>query len=156
MSIRSKVLSSASPRSMVATPGMSFRRPWCCAGRRVRSAPLCADQIEPAIRRIAEGACRACGAEMELRYERRYPPTINAAPETEIAATAAASLVGETNVKRDVLASMGAEDFACFLEKKPGAYIWIGNGSAERGGMLHNPRYDFNDRCCHWTLAIGC
>jgi len=88
---------------------------------------------------------------MELRYERRYPPTINAAPETEIAATAAASLVGETNVKRDVLASMGAEDFACFLEKKPGAYIWIGNGSAERGGMLHNPRYDFNDA----GVAIG-
>jgi hippurate hydrolase len=108
-------------------------------------SPAVRDQIEPAIRRIAEGACRACGAEMELRYERRYPPTINAAPETEIAATAAASLVGETNVKRDVLASMGAEDFACFLEKKPGAYIWIGNGSAERGGMLHNPRYDFND-----------
>ena len=108
-------------------------------------SPAVRDQIEPAIRRIAEGACRACGAEMELRYERRYPPTINAAPETEIAATAAASLVGETNVKRDVLASMGAEDFACFLEKKPGAYIWIGNGSAARGGMLHNPHYDFND-----------
>ena len=41
---------------------------------------------------------------------------------------------------------MGAEDFACFLEGKPGTpNIWIGNGSAERGGMLHNPHYDFND-----------
>src|SRR6516162_3253266 len=114
-------------------------------------SPAVRDQIEPAIRRIAEGACRACGAEMELRYERRYPPTINARGETELAATAAASLVGDNNVKRDVLASMGAEDFACFLEKKPGAYIWIGNGSAERGGMLHNPRYDFNDA----GVAIG-
>jgi hippurate hydrolase len=103
------------------------------------------DQMEPAIRRIADGVCRACGAEMQLRYERRYPPTINAAPETEIAALAAASLVGESNVRRDMLPSMAAEDFACFLEKKPGAYIWIGNGSAEGGGMLHNPHYDFND-----------
>src|SRR6266550_165446 len=58
-------------------------------------SPAVHDQIEPAIRRIAEGACSACGAEMEMRYERRYPPTINAAPETEIAATAAASLVGD-------------------------------------------------------------
>jgi hippurate hydrolase len=108
-------------------------------------SPAVRDRIEPAIRRIAEGACRACGAELELRYEQRYPATINAAPETEIAATAAAWLVGESNVKRDFLPSMGAEDFACFLERKPGAYIWIGNGSAERGGMLHSPHYDFND-----------
>jgi amidohydrolase len=107
--------------------------------------PAIREQIERSIRRIAEGASRACGAEMQLRYEPRYPPTINSAPETEIAATAAASLVGEDNVRRDMLPSMGAEDFACFLEKKPGAYIWIGNGDAEHSGMLHNPNYDFND-----------
>jgi hippurate hydrolase len=107
--------------------------------------PAVRDRIEPAIRRVADGACRAGGAEMEMRYERRYPPTINAARETEVAAAAAASLVGESHIRRDLLPSMAAEDFACFLEKKPGAYIWIGNGSAESGGMLHNPRYDFND-----------
>jgi amidohydrolase len=107
--------------------------------------PAVRDQIEPAIRRIAEGACSACGAAMSLRYERRYPPTINSPLETELAATAAASLVGDDNVRRDILPSMAAEDFACFLERKPGAYIWIGNGSAENRGMLHSPHYDFND-----------
>jgi amidohydrolase len=108
-------------------------------------SPAIRKQIKLAIRRIADGACRACGAGMQLRYEPRYPPTINSAPEPEIAATAAASLVSESNVRRDMLPSMGAEDFACFLERKPGAYIWIGNGSAEQSGMLHNPHYDFND-----------
>jgi hippurate hydrolase len=108
-------------------------------------SPAVRDQIEPAIRRIADGACSACGAQMELRYERRYPPTINSAAETEIAIAAAASLVGDSNVKRDMLPSMAAEDFAWFLEQRPGAYIWIGNGSAESGGMLHSPHYDFND-----------
>ena len=107
--------------------------------------PAVRDQIEPAIRRIADGACRACGAQMELSYERRYPALINASAETEIAAATAASLVGEGNVRRDLLPSMAAEDFACFLEQKPGAYIWIGNGTAEAGGILHNPHYDFND-----------
>lgn len=108
-------------------------------------SPAVRDQIEPAIRRIADGACSALGAAAELRYERRYPPTFNAPAETEIAAAAAASVVGGSNVKRDLLPSMGAEDFAFFLEKKPGAYIWIGNGIAANGGMLHNPNYDFND-----------
>jgi hippurate hydrolase len=93
---------------------------------------------------------------MKLRYEQRYPPTVNHARETEIAATAAASLVGENNVKREFLPSMAAEDFACFLEKQPGAYIWLGNGSAESGGMLHSPHYDFNDSIRHWAQAIGC
>ena len=82
---------------------------------------------------------------MELTYERRYPPTLNAAAETEIAAAAAASIVGASNVTRELLPSMGAEDFAFFLERKPGAYIWIGNGTGETGGMLHSPHYDFND-----------
>jgi amidohydrolase len=107
--------------------------------------PAVRDQIEQTIRRIAEGACSACGAAMSLRYERRYPPTVNSALETELAARAAASLVGDDNVRRDMLPSMAAEDFAWFLERKPGAYIWIGNGSAENRGMLHNPHYDFND-----------
>ena len=107
--------------------------------------PAVHDRIEPAIRRIAEGACAALGATMTLRYERRYPPTVNSPAETETAAAIAASLVGADNVKRDLLPSMGAEDFACFLEKKPGAYIWIGNGAGAEQAMLHNPHYDFND-----------
>jgi amidohydrolase len=113
--------------------------------------PVVRDQIELAIQRTAEGVCQACGAQMELRYERRYPALINASAETEIAAATAASLVGESNVKRDLLPSMAAEDFACFLEQKPGAYIWIGNGTAAAGGILHNPHYDFNDE----VLPLG-
>ena len=34
------------------------------------------------------------------------------------------------------------------LEKKPGAYVMIGNGGAEGDGGCHNvhtPNYDFND-----------
>jgi amidohydrolase len=107
--------------------------------------PAVRDLLEPAIRRIAEGVCAALGAAIELRYERRYPPTVNSAVETEIAAATAASLVGAGNVRRDLLPSMGAEDFAWFLEQKPGAYIWIGNGAAAGQAMLHNPHYDFND-----------
>jgi predicted metal-binding integral membrane protein DUF2182/peptidase M20/M25/M40-like protein len=132
----------------------SLRDPFLRGTTRALS-PSVRDQIEPAIRRIAEGSCRACGAEMRLRYERRYPPTINSRRETERAATAAASLVGDDNVKLDLLPSMAAEDFACFLERKPGAYIWIGNGSDKSAAVLHNPHHDFNDAILPLG-AIGC
>jgi metal-dependent amidase/aminoacylase/carboxypeptidase family protein len=31
------------------------------------------------------------------------------------------------------------------LERRPGAYIQIGNGDVEGGCEVHNPAYDFND-----------
>jgi hippurate hydrolase len=113
--------------------------------------PKVRDALEPAIRRIAGGVCAALGAEVAVHYERRYPPTVNSAAETEQAAEIAASLVGSDNVRRDLLPSMGAEDFAFLLEQRPGAYIWIGNGAAANEAMLHNPHYDFNDE----ILALG-
>ncbi len=46
---------------------------------------------------------------------------------------------------------MASEDFAFMLEKRPGAFILIGNGGGDGGYMLHNARYDFNDA----ILPIG-
>jgi len=37
---------------------------------------------------------------------------------------------------------MGAEDFSFMLRKRPGAFIWVGNGDT---AGLHHPRYNFND-----------
>ena len=114
-------------------------------------APAVRDVLEPAIRRISEGVCTARGADMAMRYGRRYPPTINSPAETEIAAATAAALVGGDDVRHDSPPSMGSEDFAWFLERKPGAYIWIGNGAGADRAMLYNPHYDFNDE----ILTLG-
>ena len=97
--------------------------------------------IEDHIRRQAAGITAAHGATAEVTYERRYPATVNHPDETETAARVAAMVAGP--VERDPMPSMGAEDFAFMLEKKPGCYIWLGSG--EDGCSLHNSRYDFND-----------
>jgi amidohydrolase len=109
------------------------------------------DAMEAAIRRIAQGVATAMGASVEVRYERRYPPTVNSPAETETAAAIAAEVVGEANVDRELMPTMGSEDFAFMLQAKPGAYIFIGNGSRQNGAGLHNPHYDFNDE----ILPIG-
>jgi len=107
--------------------------------------PEVQDTIEPAIRRVAGGVCAALGATFGLKYERRYPPTINSEAETARAQAAAAKVVGSENVIRDPVPSMGSEDFAFMLQAKPGAYVWLGNGPQAGGCGLHNPHYDFND-----------
>ena len=97
--------------------------------------------IEDQIRRLAVGLSTAHGAAAEVTYVRRYPAIVNHPEETETAARVAAEVAG--SVERDPMPSMGAEDFAFMLEKKPGCYIWLGSG--EDGCSLHNSRYDFND-----------
>ncbi len=109
------------------------------------------DQIEAGLRRLCAGIAAAHGATVDVRYERRYPPTVNAPRETAVAAEAIAKVVGAENVLTGLRPTMGAEDFAFMLQAKPGCYVWIGNGPGEGGCLLHNPRYDFNDE----ILPIG-
>jgi amidohydrolase len=109
------------------------------------------DAIEAGIRRVATGIASALGTSAEVRYERRYPPTVNSEKETEIAAAIAADVVGDANVNRSLLPTMGSEDFAFMLRAKPGCYVFIGNGTGDKAVGLHNPHYDFNDE----ILPIG-
>jgi amidohydrolase len=103
------------------------------------------DALEPAMKRIADGIAAAHRCSAELRYERRYPATVNSPEQTVFAADVAESLVGAENVQRSFQPDMGSEDFAFMLQEKPGCYILIGNGPEEGGCLLHNPNYDFND-----------
>ncbi len=110
------------------------------------------DAIEAEMRRMCDGLAHAHGVQIALDYQRRYPPTVNSAPEAAIARDAAQRLVGPERVTVDAQALMAAEDFAFMLEARPGAYVWIGNGTGAQGGcMVHNPAYDFNDA----ILPIG-
>ena len=107
--------------------------------------PEVQDLIERRLRLLCAGIAAAYGAQAKVRYERRYPPLINAAPETETCTAVMQAMVGAENVLR-VPPVMGSEDFAFMLQAKAGCYVFVGNGPGEGGCMLHNPHYDFNDQ----------
>lgn len=107
--------------------------------------PEVEDAIESAMESICAGTAAAFGVQATLDYRRGYPPTLNTPAEAEISRQVLCDLVGASNVKIDAPPSMGAEDFSYMLRERPGCYVWIGNGLAEGGCMLHNPHYDFND-----------
>ncbi len=106
---------------------------------------------ERRIGEIVQGQAMTFGLRANVRYERRYPPTINDPASARICATAAGALVGKENVDLAPRPSMGSEDFAFLQQVRPGAYIWIGAGPGEAGCLLHNPGYDFNDE----ILSLG-
>ena len=104
------------------------------------------DDVELWFKTAVESAAAAQGARTTINYDRAYPPTINTALESGIAASAARSVVGENNILTDEPSWTAGEDFAFMLEEKPGAYAFFGQRGTSHGGVaLHNPKYDFND-----------
>jgi amidohydrolase len=101
------------------------------------------DQVEQAVLRIADGVARSFDVTIDVDIPRGNPVTTNTPAERDLAAeaTTAAGL----KLRRDLAPAMTGEDFAWYLEHRPGAFVWIGNGSADGGRDLHNANYDFND-----------
>ena len=97
------------------------------------------------MREIAEGTAAAHGATAEIGYTRNYPATINTEAETALAVRAAQDVVGVDKVNTQMNPCMGSEDFAFMLQEKPGCYLFVRNGGAAGGCLLHNPHYAFND-----------
>ncbi|WP_291993583.1 M20 aminoacylase family protein [Candidatus Accumulibacter sp. ACC003] len=107
--------------------------------------------VEAAVERLCRGIGSAFGAQISVRFDHRYPPTVNSAAETEVCRGVVRQLLGADKLRDQELPSMGAEDFAYMLGEKPGCYVWLGNGPGSGGCTLHNPHYDFNDE----ILPIG-
>jgi hippurate hydrolase len=116
-------------------------------------APAVRDRLESRLGELARSLAAAYGCTAQYHYERRYPPLFNSEVETQMAIEVATQLVGADRVITNGTPSTGAEDFAFMLEKRPGAYIAIGNGVSPDGQVhnLHTPHYDFNDE----ILALG-
>lgn len=99
------------------------------------------DMVEQRVRDVVAGVAQVTGTRIELTYERGYPVLVNHMAETDVAIQVARDIAGESNVV-PLPPLMGAEDFAYMLEKRPGAFVFIGNGDS---AGLHHPAYDFND-----------
>jgi amidohydrolase len=90
--------------------------------------------------------------EVETTFRAGVPPLANTAAITDVIARAARTCAGVTEL-RDPVAALGGEDFACYLEHVPGAYVFIGAGQRGTGGPFphHHPRFVVEED----ALAIG-
>jgi hippurate hydrolase len=109
--------------------------------------------FEKKLKEISSGIAKANGAEAEVDFHltNKYPPTINSKKESVFAANVAKKVFGDSQVDTDIDPSMGGEDFSYLLEKKPGAYLYIGQGDDNHKAHLHTTKYDFNDN----LLPVG-
>jgi hippurate hydrolase len=104
-------------------------------------------RLETLVREVAGGF----GATGAVDFGSSYPVTENHPAETDFMADVAEALVGPERVDRAVAPMMTAEDFSYMLGRRPGAYMFLGNGDS---ASLHHPLYDFNDEAAPYGAAL--
>jgi hippurate hydrolase len=114
-------------------------------------------KLEQRIGELVHAQVLSYGGSVEIEYERGYPVVVNSAAETEFARQVAEELVGPQRVVYPFGPVTGSEDFAHFLQHKPGCFLRLGNG--EGSPMVHNSKYDFDDAnltvgAAYWTRLV--
>src|ERR671911_657708 len=95
------------------------------------------------IEHIARGVAQGMRGDAQIDYEFSYPVTMNDEGAANRALSVIGDLFGEENKLELPNPSMGAEDFAFFLQKIPGAFIWLGVGQDVSG--LHTSTFAFDE-----------
>jgi amidohydrolase len=86
-----------------------------------------------------------------LDAEQAYPPLVNHPRFTKRAAEVLRQSFED--VDDDMEPNLGGEDFACYLDRVPGMFMFLGGGNPERGitAMNHSDRFDIDEA----VLATG-
>ena len=123
----------------------------------VRSfSPEVRDRLQQRITDLVTLHVQGYGGSVEIDYERGAPVLVNTAPETQFALGVAQDLVGAEHTISPFGPVTGSEDFAYYLQHRPGCFLRLGNGDTP---MVHNARYDFNDAsltfgAAYWTRLV--
>ena len=119
-------------------------------GLSVRSFnPEVRDRLQERITDLVTQHVHGYGGSVEINYERGCPVLVNSVAETAFALQVASELVGAEHTVSPFGPVTGSEDFAYYLQHRPGCFLRLGNG--ESSAMVHNARYDFNDQ----NLTVG-
>ncbi|NJE06386.1 amidohydrolase [Thermococcus sp. M36] len=115
--------------------------------------PDIGELIQRRMQEILDGVTRAHGAEYELSIEELTPPTVNS-PEMAGFARKVAEKYGMKY--GEVPPTMGAEDFAFYLQKVPGAFLALGIRNEEKGIVYphHHPKFDVDEGVLYLGTAM--
>lgn len=103
--------------------------------------PSIRDLAERRLSEVLSGICTASGCTGELHYERGYMAVVNDEKMAVYMKETADSTLGKGTAV-SVEPAMTAEDFSFYLDKKPGAFAWIGTTPpGETVWPLHSSHY---------------
>ena len=102
---------------------------------------------------LTEGICRAYGAEGKIDFIYGTPPLVNDRKEALFVESVIRRSFGD-EVCTLVEPVMGGEDFSYYLQKKPGAFIFVGMGGEKSRYPHHHPRFDLDEEVFPDAIAL--
>jgi amidohydrolase len=106
------------------------------------------DALPPLVEDVIRGLLAPYGVGVEIAHTRGVPPVVNDADCVDVLAAAVVSSV-PGGVVGDTAQSLGGEDFAWYLEQRPGALARLGVRTPGSKAMfdLHQSSFDVDERC---------
>jgi amidohydrolase len=108
--------------------------------------PEVREKLPTWIKGIVEGICFTYGAKCQINYHHRLPSVQNDMGLTKIIEKSALEALGEEHVIPIFEPSLGAEDFAVYLDYAPGTMFRLGIGKENQHNYpLHHPRFELDE-----------
>jgi amidohydrolase len=104
------------------------------------------DFLQMRLKEVVNQLCQAHHATCEIDIKNGAPPVINDVQLYQLVEKAAAEIIGIENIVQVAVPDMGAEDFACYLEKVPGFFFRLGTkGRPGTDFPIHHPQFDVDE-----------
>ena len=96
------------------------------------------------------------GFDCQLNYIRGYDSIINTQQGVNRIINAAKTILNNSAIDTNSAPESWGEDFAYFLQHKPGAFYFLGSGNEKKGIMapLHSSQYQIDEQCLVYGAAI--
>ncbi|MFS0671937.1 M20 metallopeptidase family protein [Ornithinibacillus sp. 179-J 7C1 HS] len=103
------------------------------------------EQVIQEMEKVIKGICTSYECSYTFNYEKGYPPVLNHKQEAELILEESSKLP-EVEKAEKIIPVMGGEDFAYYLQEKPGAYFFTGAKKEGNHYPHHHPHFDFDEK----------
>lgn len=117
------------------------------------------DLIIHRIQEIVTGFEKAFDIKAELNVVPGYPVLINNSDSISYTESCLKKLYPEKDIRSyEAPNSLGGEDFAYYLEKIPGCYVFLGCSNIQKGitQICHDPHFEIDEDCLIYGTALHC
>merc|ERR1740123_2585460 len=127
--------------------------------------------IKKRMSELVHSICKGHGCTADVKIDVQYPALVNHRQQTEVVERCVSRLTGPlaSSVTRENLPVLGGEDFAFYVQQRPGCFFFLGtqelltrslaaySGSADAprsNCICHGTTYDFNDNVLPRAVAM--
>lgn len=117
--------------------------------------PEVREKVLGRFKEIVNGVTEAMGCQAEIDLKLLTPAVINDPVITKSVQASAKRILPNDRIETG-FHTMGSEDMACFLQRVPGCYVFVGSANKVKGfdASHHHPRFDIDEEAMPGAAAL--